>query len=190
VGRLSYLIGKRKTRKFISTQLLRKFVRDRAVGDAPTSFIMSNLKRKDAPGGNPPAKLAKNTKEARTTTKENAGKDAKPAPKKSAEVPEKAPVVSLLKDEGAMMPRGGASILTPLEHKKIQLEAKADAMRDEEFNTGGKVLQKKKRKTALKGDKKTDKKTGEEEQAVRVESLSFKVGSEFDSKLASVTNMV
>ncbi|KAG5665699.1 hypothetical protein KAF25_009824 [Fusarium avenaceum] len=135
---------------------------------------MSNLKRKDAPGGNPPAKLAKNTKEARTTTKENAGKDAKPAPKKSAEVPEKAPVVSLLKEEGAMMPRGGASILTPLEHKKIQLEAKADAMRDEEFNTGGKVLQKKKRKTALKGDKKTDKKTGEEEQAVRVESLSFK----------------
>ncbi|KAF4458162.1 hypothetical protein F53441_13 [Fusarium austroafricanum] len=134
---------------------------------------MSNLKRKDAPGGNPPAKSAKNTKEARPTKKENAGKDAKPALKK-AETAEKAPVVSLLKEEEPMFPRGGASILTPLEQKKIQLEAKADAMRDEEFNTGGKVQKKKKRKTALKGDKKADKKTEEEEQAVRVESLSFK----------------
>ncbi|KAJ4073649.1 rRNA biogenesis protein rrp5 [Fusarium oxysporum] len=145
------------------------------IGDAPTSFTMSNLKRKDAPGGNPPAKSAKNTKEARPTKKENVGKDAKPAPKKSAETAEKAPVVSLLKEDEPMFPRGGASVLTPLEQKKIQLEAKADAMRDEEFNTGNKVQKKKKRKTALKGGKKSDKKTGEEEQAVRIESLSFKV---------------
>lgn len=136
---------------------------------------MSNLKRKDAPGGNPPAKSAKNTKEARPTKKENVGKDAKSASKKSAETAEKAPVVSLLKEDEPMFPRGGASVLTPLEQKKIQLEAKADAMRDEEFNTGNKVQKKKKRKTALKGDKKSDKKTGEEEQAVRIESLSFKV---------------
>ncbi|KAF4962643.1 hypothetical protein FSARC_9313 [Fusarium sarcochroum] len=135
---------------------------------------MSNLKRKDAPGGNPPPKSAKNTKEARPTKKENVGKDAKAAPKKSAEAAEKGPVVSLLKEEEPMFPRGGASVLTPIEQKKIQLEAKADAMRDEEFTTGGKDQKKKKRKTALKGDKKSDKKTGEEEDAVRVESLSFK----------------
>ncbi|KAF5000715.1 hypothetical protein FGRMN_1556 [Fusarium graminum] len=146
---------------------------------------MSNLKRKDAPGGNPPAKLAKNTKEPRFTTKDNADKAAKPASK----APEKAPIVSLLKDEGAMMPRGGASILTPLEHKKIQLEAKADAMRDEEFNTGGKVLTKKKRKTALKGTKKTDNKTTDEEQAVRVESLSFKNLVKGSLVLAQVTRI-
>jgi hypothetical protein len=138
---------------------------------------MSNLKRKDAPGGNPPAKSAKNTKEARPTTKEKVGKDAKPAPKKSADEPEKAPVVSILKEDEPMFPRGGASVLTPLEQKKINIEAKADAMRDEEFNTASKDQKKKKRKSALKGDKKADKKTGEEEQTIRVESLSFKVST-------------
>ncbi|KAG5750091.1 hypothetical protein H9Q70_007251 [Fusarium xylarioides] len=150
---------------------------------------MSNLKRKDAPGGNPPAKSAKNTKEARPTKKENVGKDAKPAPKKSAETAEKAPVVSLLKEDEPMFPRGGASVLTPLEQKKIQLEAKADAMRDEEFNTGNKVQKKKKRKTAIKGDKKSDKKTGEEEQAVRIESLSFKNLVKGSLVLAQVTRI-
>ncbi|EXL97222.1 hypothetical protein FOIG_10871 [Fusarium odoratissimum NRRL 54006] len=150
---------------------------------------MSNLKRKDAPGGNPPAKSAKNTKEARPTKKENVGKDAKPAPKNSPETAEKAPVVSLLKEDEPMFPRGGASVLTPLEQKKIQLEAKADAMRDEEFNTGNKVQKKKKRKTALKGDKKSDKKTGEEEQAVRIESLSFKNLVKGSLVLAQVTRI-
>jgi rRNA biogenesis protein RRP5 len=87
-----------------------------------------------------------------------------------------------------MFPRGGASILTPLEQKKIQIEAKADAMRDEEFNTGSKDQKKKKRKTALKGDKKADKKTGDEEQAVRVESLSFKVSCLNGIAFVSVAN--
>lgn len=150
---------------------------------------MSNLKRKDAPGGNPPAKSAKNTKEARPTTTEKVGKDAKLAPKKSAEAPEKAPVVSILKEDEPMFPRGGASILTPLEQKKINIEAKADAMRDEEFNTVTKDQKKKKRKTALKGgDKKVDKKTGDEEQAIRVESLSFKVRQLNNLNSASVAD--
>ncbi|KAF5009607.1 hypothetical protein FDECE_4212 [Fusarium decemcellulare] len=141
---------------------------------------MSTLKRKDAPGGNPPAKSAKNTKEARPSKKEAPGKDAKatgktaPKPKMTAEASEKDHVVSLLKDEEPMFPRGGGSVLTPLEQKQIQLEAKADALRDEEFNTTGKALKKKKRKTALKGDKKTEKKTGEEEENIKVGSLSFK----------------
>ncbi|KAK7419432.1 rRNA biogenesis protein rrp5 [Neonectria punicea] len=140
---------------------------------------MSNLKRKDAPGGNPPAKAAKNTKEARPSKTERPSKDATSAaksskPKKStAEVPEKGPVVSVLKEEEPMFPRGGGSVLTPLEQKHIQLEAKADALRDEEFNTGGKALKKNKRKSALKGDKKGSKKGADEEDAIRVESLSF-----------------
>ncbi|KAF4980475.1 hypothetical protein FZEAL_3520 [Fusarium zealandicum] len=134
---------------------------------------MSTLKRKDAPGGNPPSKSAKNTKEARPTKKESFGKDAKAAakagskPQKAAEVPEKGPVMSLLKDEEPLFPRGGGSVLTPLEQKQIQLEAKADALRDEEFNASGKTLKKKKRKTALKSDKKTDKKTEEEEETIK-----------------------
>ncbi|KAJ4312473.1 rRNA biogenesis protein rrp5 [Fusarium piperis] len=137
---------------------------------------MSTLKRKDAPGGNPPSKSAKNTKEARPSKKEG-GKDAKSASKKSKktdEAPAKGPVVSLLKEEEPMFPRGGGNVLTPLEQKQIQLEAKADALRDEEFNTSGKALNKKKRKTALKSEKKTEKKKQEEEDTVKVESLSFK----------------
>ncbi|WAO90955.1 Hypothetical protein NCS54_00840300 [Fusarium falciforme] len=136
---------------------------------------MSTLKRKDAPGGNPPSKSAKNTKEARPSKKEG-GKDAKSPSKKSKtdEAPAKGPVVSLLKEEEPMFPRGGGNVLTPLEQKQIQLEAKADALRDEEFNTSGKALKKKKRKTALKSDKKTEKKKEEEEDTVKVESLSFK----------------
>ncbi|EEU39143.1 uncharacterized protein NECHADRAFT_43434 [Fusarium vanettenii 77-13-4] len=134
---------------------------------------MSTLKRKDAPGGNPPSKSAKNTKEARPSKKEG-GKDAKSKSKKIDEAPAKGPVVSLLKEEEPMFPRGGGNVLTPLEQKQIQLEAKADALRDEEFNTGGKAQKKKKRKTALKTDKKTEKKKEEEEDTVKVESLSFK----------------
>lgn len=128
---------------------------------------MSNLKRKDAPGGHPPAKSAKNFKEARPTTKnESATKDAGSI---------KAPVVSVLKEEEPIFPRGGGSILTPLEQKQIQLEAKADARREEEFDTGSKVQKKKKRQASLKkGDKKGGK-AAEEEDSVKVESLNFKV---------------
>lgn len=140
---------------------------------------MSTLKRKDAPGGNPPSKSAKNTKEARPSKQEGANKDAKPTkkPKVTGEVSTKGPVVSLLKDEEPMFPRGGGSVLTPLEQKQIQLEAKADARREEEFDTGGKAQKKKKRKTALKtGEKKSGKKVdAEEEETVKVESLNFKV---------------
>lgn len=143
---------------------------------------MSTLKRKDAPGGNPPSKSAKNTKEARPSKKEG-GKDAKSKSKKIDEAPAKGPVVSLLKEEEPMFPRGGGNVLTPLEQKQIQLEAKADALRDEEFNTGGKAQKKKKRKTALKTDKKTEKKKEEEEDTVKVESLSFKVGYGFEDNV-------
>ena len=142
---------------------------------------MSNLKRKDAPGGNPPSKSAKSTKEARPSKKGASSKDAnltgKPTqkPKSSSDAPAKLPVVSRLKEEEPMFPRGGGSVLTPLEQKQIQLEAKADARREDEFNTGSKALTKKKRKTALKSDKKGEKKTGDEEDNIRVESLSFKV---------------
>ena len=138
---------------------------------------MSTLKRKDAPGGSPPAKSAKKTKEARPAKKDDAAKPAKPAGKaadKPADTRAQSSVVSILKDEEPMFPRGGGSVLTPLEQKQIQLEAKADALRDEEFTTGSKAQKKKKRQTTLKGDKKTTKHDKDEDN-VKVESLSFKV---------------
>lgn len=135
---------------------------------------MSTLKRKDAPGGDSPAKSAKKTREARPS-KDTAGNDAKPTTKKP-KAANATPVVSVLKDEEPMFPRGGGSVLTPLEHKQIQLEAKADA-REEEFNTSGKALKKKKRKATLEKSEKGKKGVAveDEEDSIKVESLNFKV---------------
>ncbi|KAL7806024.1 hypothetical protein V8C26DRAFT_356904 [Trichoderma gracile] len=139
---------------------------------------MSTLKRKDAPGGNPPPKSAKNTKEGRPSKKEAPAKDAKSptkAHRKSESATEERPkpaVVSVLKDDEPVFPRGGGSVLTPLEQKKIQMEAKADAIREEEFETGAKSQKKKAKKAAVKSDKKTEKKA--EEDSIRIESLNFK----------------
>ncbi|KAH6603490.1 rrna biogenesis RRP5 [Trichoderma cornu-damae] len=144
---------------------------------------MSTLKRKDAPGSNPPSKSAKNSKEARPSKKEAPAKDAKPAAKAhrksdgrkwdgATEERSKAPIVSVLKDDEPVFPRGGASVLTPLEQKKIQMEAKADAIREEEFETGAKPQKKRLKKSAVKGGKKTDKKP--EEDTIKIESLNFK----------------
>lgn len=149
---------------------------------------MSNLKRKDAPGGQPPAKSAKNTKAARpskTDAPAIATKSKAAKPNKSADSSDDRPkptVVSLLKNDEPIFPRGGGSVLTPLEQKQIQLEAKADARREEEFETGAGKAQKKqkKSKTSKKGDKKgSDKKDSED--SVKVESLNFKVTTPFPS---------
>ncbi|UNI16377.1 rRNA bioproteinsis protein rrp5 [Purpureocillium takamizusanense] len=136
---------------------------------------MSNLKRKEAPGGPPPSKTAKKLKEARPSKNDATAKDATPASKPSKKPAEpKAPVVSLLKDDEPIFPRGGGSVLTPLEQKQIQLEAKADAMRDDEFDTGGKAQKKKKRKVSLKSDGKPGSSKKNTEGTVKVESLNFK----------------
>ncbi|KAI9148007.1 ribosomal RNA processing RRP5 [Paramyrothecium foliicola] len=140
---------------------------------------MSTLKRKDAPGGDPPAKSAKKAKEARPAKKDEATKSAK-SPGKASDKPAsstdtrpKESVVSMLKEEEPLFPRGGGSVLTPLEQKQINLEAKADAARDEEFTTATKTQKKKKRQTNLKTEKKGSKREKEED-SVKVESLSFK----------------
>lgn len=116
---------------------------------------MSNLKRKDAPGETPTAKVKK--------SKGGAEQSEKPA---------KAPVVSLLKDEEPLFPRGGANILTPLEQKQIQLEAKADVIREEQALASGKPSKKKNAASKTSG-KKAEIKSSDD--SIKVESLSFKV---------------
>jgi len=102
--------------------------------------------------------------------------------------------VSVLKEEEPAFPRGGASILTPLEHKQIQIQAKNDVLFEQ--NTGKKAARnesedeendedmpdqsvalnvKTKRKSKSK-DKKGGKDDVVEEAAVRIEGLSYKVG--------------
>lgn len=102
--------------------------------------------------------------------------------------------VSVLKEEEPAFPRGGASILTPLEHKQIQIQARNDVLF--ESNTGKKAARNEfeddendedildqpnapstKTKRKPKSNVKQGSKNGVvEEAAVRIEGLSYKVG--------------
>lgn len=135
---------------------------------------MSSAKRKEAPGGQPSPKASKKSREAGPSKKDAAAKPAKSnASKEPSEPAAPTHVVSVLKDEEPMFPRGGANVLTPLEQKQIQVEAKADARREEEFNVSQSSSRKKKSKRAEKSSSKTEKMPAED--VVKVESLNFKV---------------
>ena len=55
------------------------------------------------------------------TTQDVPGKKLKPSPPEYRSI-------SVLRNEEPAFPRGGASVLTPLEHKQIQFQAKRDAL--------------------------------------------------------------
>lgn len=78
-----------------------------------------------------------------------------------------------------------------MEQKQIQVEARADARREEEFETSGGKTQKKplqkKRKTSTKGGKKGSEKQDIED-SVKVDSLSFKVNFTSRTVIARVLN--
>ena len=101
--------------------------------------------------------------------------------------------LSILRDEEPAFPRGGASILTPLEHKQIQVQAKQDVLFEQ--NTGKQIarddfedeenngdrpdqpsgLIKTGKSKSKPRDKKNKKIGSTEEAAVRIEGLSYKV---------------
>ncbi|KKA28059.1 hypothetical protein TD95_001563 [Thielaviopsis punctulata] len=162
---------------------------------------MSAQKRKEAPGANPPAKSAK-TSNAPQTKKRNAatpsvaataaGKKAnafKDGANKVAEAPQKS-ILSSLREEEPLFPRGGASVLTPLEQKKIGLEAKADALREEDEEmldeAPKKAASAKKNKSSRK---KKDDKFEKDENAVKVEALNFKKVTKGSLVLAQITDV-
>ncbi|WYZ39924.1 hypothetical protein EsH8_IV_000265 [Colletotrichum jinshuiense] len=133
---------------------------------------MSSLKRKDAPGGTPPSKSAKSTKLSRPSKRDTPSKEKTttadaPAPK--------APTVSkLLKDEEPLFPRGGASVLTPLEQKQITMEARADAAKEEADLFDPDVKGKAKKEKRRKAKETKDQKPARDEDAVKIEGLNFK----------------
>lgn len=149
---------------------------------------MSALKRKNGPDA---AKVSKDNpaKRTKTDTPEKKAKAAKtdksPKPNKTNENTA-APSISqpsqsslLLRDEESMFPRGGASVLTPLEQKQIQMKAKADAFDEDELDVSTKSKSKKKERNEKRASKKSDKQTSHPvrgEDSVKVESLNFKVG--------------
>ena len=101
--------------------------------------------------------------------------------------------LSLLREEEPAFPRGGASILTPLEHKQIQIQAKQDVLfeqntgkkaarnnfedeeNDEDMPGQPKAPMKKSKNTSKPRDKKGKKINVIEEATVRIEGLSYKV---------------
>ncbi|KAJ4391778.1 rRNA biogenesis protein rrp5 [Gnomoniopsis smithogilvyi] len=100
-----------------------------------------------------------------------------PSKKANKKTPSGAPAVATVKkDEEPIFPRGGGSVLTPLEHKQITIEAKRDALFEEE--SGGKPSKKedkesKKRKRKSKESKEVAKPV-RDENAVRIEGLNYK----------------
>jgi rRNA biogenesis protein RRP5 len=146
---------------------------------------MSSLKRKDAPGSNRPSKAAKASKESGPSKRDvmvKAGKkDAKGTPQKGVGAVMEAPksaIVSYVQDEEPMFPRGGANVLTPLEQKLVHAEAKADALREQEFDTGtkGKKTTKKSKATASsKSENRVSDRMLQDGDPVKIESLNYKV---------------
>jgi rRNA biogenesis protein RRP5 len=101
---------------------------------------------------------------------------------------EKAPAKSVFNDGEKAFPRGGASVLTPLEHKQIQIKANQDVLfeaagakrtKDTDMSDAGSDMDEENAEKASKKRKsKKSKKTLEEEteNVVKVEGLSYKVG--------------
>lgn len=142
---------------------------------------MSALKRKDAPAHSSkssksgtearPAKRTKSTKPVKDVGKRAAKDEKEPAPARSSTIA----VTSQMKEEEPLFPRGGGSILTPLEHKQIQIQAKNDVLFEQESGEPAKkdAAYKRKRKSSLSVEQLKAK--IRDEDAVKPESLNYKV---------------
>ncbi|OGE47522.1 hypothetical protein PENARI_c042G01624 [Penicillium arizonense] len=153
---------------------------------------MAPIKRK----GNAPEETAARQPQKRAKVGAEENKKEHKKENDAASTAAKASELSVLRDDEPSFPRGGASVLTPLERKQIQIQANKDVlfeqkgsqkpskkpsttfedesdndveMEDEETTT----TSKKSRKKKTKGKKPTDK-DSTEKQEVRIEGLSFK----------------
>lgn len=156
---------------------------------------MSSLKRKEAPPGasTSATKHAKPTTESRPAKKvrsdkpfvkkdfkKDEDKKENKGAKSTDKVASSAPTISRLKEEEPLFPRGGGSVLTPLERKEITIQAKQDALfEDESTKTTTKAdkdTKQRKRKSSAKDTKGAkDDGTTRDPDAVRIEGLNYKV---------------
>lgn len=141
------------------------------------------------PATEPPRPAKRQRQE--TTTREDKSATAKDV-EQQPKAERKPPKVSLLQEEERAFPRGGGGVLTPLEHKQIQVQATRDALfeesghkrakpedMDSDFESGDEEEDEEAR-PAKKGKKAKSKLTsfetgGKTESRVRVEGLKFKV---------------
>ena len=145
---------------------------------------MGAIKRK-AEQGSTPSKKDKSAPSDRHAKRRKSDVTEQPSPAKPK--PEVTAQKSVFRDEEKAFPRGGASVLTPLEHKQIQIKANQDVLfeqagikrsGDDGFSDmgsedGEKAAPKLSKKRLTKRGKKTHE-DGEKEQVVRVEGLNYK----------------
>ena len=138
------------------------------------------------------------TKRKLESANENARPEKKQRPRPSSTIKP-----TILKDEEPSFPRGGASILTPLEQKQIQIQAKQDVLfeqstgtkaprnefqdeeDDEDLGEQPNTLGAKTKRKPKSKEKKGAKNALAEEPAVRIEGLSYKVSQHIWSKYGS-----
>lgn len=161
---------------------------------------MGAIKRKADQAGTP-SKKDKSASSDRHAKRRKSDVTEQPTPAKSKSKPESAPPKSVFKDEETAFPRGGASVLTPLEHKQIQIQANQDVLfeaagakrssgNDNFSDMGSEDGDKSAAKASKKRPSKKSKKAledGDKEEVVRVEGLNYKVRLKQYIALASLT---
>lgn len=152
---------------------------------------MAPIKRK----GNAPEETATRQPQKRAKVGAEDRKNEQ-KPKDTTAAP-KASELSVLRDDEPSFPRGGGSVLTPLERKQIQIQAHKDVLfeqkgpkkptrefddndddedEDVDMEDADAAPSKKSRKKKTKGKKSGDKeKKSEEKEGVRIEPLTYKV---------------
>ena len=146
---------------------------------------MAALKRK-ADHGNNSSKKNKITSGDPATKRRKSHPAAEPLPTRAK--PEKPVTKTIFQDEEKSFPRGGASVLTPLEHKQIQIRANQDVLFEQAGvkRTGDDGLSDMGSDDGVQAPAKPSKKRhskknkalhheGDKEQLIRVEGLSYKV---------------
>ena len=98
---------------------------------------------------------------------------AAPSSAKSASTAIHVPKISKLKEEEQAFPRGGASVLTPLEHKQINIDATRDVLFEQEAASKAPEGTAPAKRKGPKPRKKKgeDTKPEEEEDVVRIEEI-------------------
>src|SRR3569833_1298645 len=91
---------------------------------------MSSSKRKSAPASRTSSKPGKPQQDDRPPKRQKSASAAETA------AAAKPPAVTRLKDEEPLFPRGGGSVLSPLEQKQIQIQAKRDVLFEDEHEPG------------------------------------------------------
>ncbi|KAI1769576.1 nucleic acid-binding protein [Hypoxylon sp. FL1150] len=139
---------------------------------------MSSLKRKDAPGASSTSKAPKTQGDSRPSKRSKSDKtSSKSDAKRNADSkPASTSAVSRLKEEEPLFPRGGGSILTPLEHKQISIQAKQDVLFEQESGQNVKKSEKTSKKQRKSKSSKDGKftKTHQDDEGARIQSLNFK----------------